>query len=264
MTKDNEVQTIQHDHSIIPFEWAIKKVLGPTFDSLGKDLQEGYKKTKEKIFTGAEKKLRPDQKDGKANLRIAWDIITQATFTESEIGAEYFGGILAASKSLDGKDDTGIYYLQIAKSLSSKQLYLHYILYRSFNKLLLEDETTRALNVGMGTELSRKKVYFFTEELIELGVNIDTDFQGLAANNLINQDWSLIEETFKDPISEIEQKIYRAYFVPTTLGIQMMAIAQNRLSEYREFNTIDFGSFEDINLPEFYAFSIEKLVEKTR
>ncbi len=253
--------TVNHEHSIIPFEWAIKKVLGPTFDNLGLDIRAGYEKTKEKIFKSAEKKLKHNQSSGKANIRIAWDIVTQASFTESEIGVEYFGGILAASKTEDGQDDTGIYYLNITKSLSSKQLYLHYLLYKSLNNLFVRTESLHSLNVGMGSELSGKRIYFFTLELLDLGVNIDTDFTALSNKGLIGDFWEVITKKVNHPITNKEVEIYYAIFTPTTLGIQMLAIAQNKLQEYREFSKSDFGTILDIKIPEFCAFSVEELLK---
>lgn len=259
--ENQQPTTVNHEHSIIPFEWAIKKVLGPTFDSLGVDIRAGYEKTKEKIFTSAEKKLKPNQTNGKANLRIAWDIVTQASFTESEIGAEYFGGILAASKTEDGQDDTGIYYLNIAKSISSKQLYLHYILYKSLNNLFVRTESLHDLNVGMGSEIQGKRVYFYTLELVNLGVSIETDFTALANKGLIGDTWEVISKKINHPISGKEVNVPYAVFTPTTLGIQMLAIAQNKLQEYRDFSKVDFGNIIDIKIPEFCAFSIEDLLK---
>lgn len=261
MSDENQLPTtVNHEHSIIPFEWAIKKVLGPTFDSLGVDIRAGYEKTKEKIFTSAEKKLKKNQENGKANLRVAWDIVTQASFTESEIGAEYFGGILAASKTEDGQDDTGIYYLNIAKSISSKQLYLHYILYKSLNNLFVRTESLHDLNVGMGSEIQGKRVYFYTVELVNLGVSIETDFTALANKGLIGDTWEVISKKINHPISGQEVNVPYAFFTPTTLGIQMLAIAQNKLQEYRDFSKVDFGAIIDIKIPEFCAFSIEDLL----
>ena len=50
--------------------------------------------------------------------------------------------------------------------------------------------------------------------------------------------------------------------VPTTLGIQLFAIANNLLSAWRDFPIKDFGDFKDIPLPTFYAFDIDGLLTK--
>ena len=257
--KDDEKapSTVTHEHSIIPFEWAIKKVLGPTFESLGNDIKAGYEKTKKKIFTSAEKKLRPSQKDGRANLRIAWNILSQASFSESDIGAEYFGGILAASNTEDGQDDSGIYFLEIAKSISSKQILLHYILYTSLNKLLVAKG--EKLNVAMASELASKTVYFKTAELNNLGINIDTDFFALSSKNLIAETWTANFKEISDKESGNKYLMHCVNFKPTPLGIQMLAIAHNRLDEYRSFNKVEFPTIPEILLPNQYSFSINDL-----
>jgi hypothetical protein len=66
---------------------------------------------------------------------VARDVLWNGALTNDEVCAEYFGGILASSRSEDGSDDGVIYYVDVIKSLSSKQLKLHYVIYNSFNKL---------------------------------------------------------------------------------------------------------------------------------
>jgi len=49
--------------------------------------------------------------DGKAaNLRVTRDVIWNGAVTDDEVCAEYFGGILAASRTEDGKDDSAIQF----------------------------------------------------------------------------------------------------------------------------------------------------------
>jgi hypothetical protein len=71
------------------------------------------------------------------------------------ICAEYFGGILAASRSADGNDDSAIGYLNLIKSLSCSQLRLHYFIYTAFQKLLTEREESP--NVGQESDLKKYK-----------------------------------------------------------------------------------------------------------
>ena len=47
--------------------------------------------------------------DGKqANLGVSRDVLWNGAFSTESICAEYFGGILASSRSEDGKDDSAI------------------------------------------------------------------------------------------------------------------------------------------------------------
>src|SRR5437870_5762225 len=102
---------IDHQHSFIPFEWAVKKVLGPVLQEFGDDIKKLYAKGRDSILNAAYKKItNPD--DGKrANLRVAHDVFSNGVFTDDEVCAEYFGGILATSRSDEGKDDAAIQFV---------------------------------------------------------------------------------------------------------------------------------------------------------
>ncbi len=114
------------------------KLLGKTAETISDDIANLYKVGRDKIFATAVRKTA-NMNDGKiANLRVARDVFFNGSFTDEAICAEYFGGILASSRSVDGKDDIGVFYTDIIKSLSSSQLKLHYIIYHSLNKLWLE------------------------------------------------------------------------------------------------------------------------------
>ena len=86
--------------------------------------------------------------DGKtANVRVAHGVLTGGAFSDSEICAEYFGGILASSRTDEGRNDDAIQFVEVTKSLSSRQLHLHHVIYNRLNKLLVTNETQ--VNVAM-------------------------------------------------------------------------------------------------------------------
>lgn len=66
--------------------------------------------------------------DGPLNVddRLAFKVLTEASFTDDELMADYLGGVLAAS---DGTDDAAAVVAQIGR-LSAAQLRFHYIVYR--------------------------------------------------------------------------------------------------------------------------------------
>ena len=95
------------------------KLLGPTLESIGNDWKQHYEKGMSIIYAKFTKKTQKIEK-GQTNLRVTRDVLWNGSFTNDEICAEYFGGVLAASVSENGKDDSGIFYLDIIKSLSSE------------------------------------------------------------------------------------------------------------------------------------------------
>lgn len=219
----------------LPFEWAAKKLLGPTIDLVGADLASVYAKGRDKIIKSGSDKVTNLEDGAKSNLRVTRDVFWNGAFSDDDMCAEYFGGILAGSRSSDGKDDSGVFYLDIIKSLSSSQLKLHYLIYSSFNRLLVE-ENTEAFNPGLSTDLNKKKIYLLTYELTELGIKYDFDLQALYKTGLLKR----FEYGKHISADNLRHSIV---VTPTTLGIQLFAVASNRLDDWRKFKDSIFDNF---------------------
>ena len=237
----------------LPYEWAFKKVLGPTLDQLGLDVGKIYQAGRDRIIEAARNKIKNIEDSAKANLRVSRDVFLNGAFTDEAICAEYFGGILAASRSKDGKDDTGIFYTDIIKSLSSSQLHLHYVIYQCLNKLLVADETKKNLNVGLGTDIQTLEIYFNTIELTYLGLKIDTDLEALFRKGLLIKYANNAEKISDEGVLQFTQA------GPTTLGVQLFMIANNDLSNWRGYPFSEYNDFENIALPQYYEFNLEGL-----
>jgi len=249
------------ENLIIPksIDSVIENVLGPTSKEIGQDMQNLYKKGRELILLKSFRKLKsPD--DGKiANLRVARDVFWNGSFTDEAICAEYFGGILAASRTEDGRDDSGVFYVDIIKSMSSGQLKMHYIIYRMLNKALVANENKKTLNPGQENELHGEKLFFPLLDIMDQFKNEDIGaiLHGLHAKNLIGD---FQTENYK--LDEEKIMIYLKV-QPKTLGIQLLAIANNMFSDWRKFSVVDFGDFGAVILPRYYAQSLDSLLEQT-
>lgn len=234
-----------------------KKLLGKTFDVVSADIAKLYEKGRDKIIEKATKKIN-DENDGRsANLRVTRDVFWNGSFTDEAICAEYFGGILASSRSDDGKDDTGVYYVDLIKSLSSNQLKLHYLIYLSFNKYFVSDPSKSKLNPGQETELSSENIFLSINELLQItGENdIGRDLHAIHAKGLLGN-----FQTQNHPLKDGRQVPYLKVS-PKSLGIQLYAVAHNKLNEWRNFATTDFGDFDSLNSPKFRGQNIDKLLE---
>lgn len=242
----------------VPGEWALQKTLGPTLEEIGVDLVGLYKSSKKgvaNIALAAKRKIN-DKKEAnkKANLRVTRDVFWNGAFTNEEICAEYFGGALAGSRSQDGKDDSNIYYLDIIKSLSATQLHLHYLIYKTFNDLLRIGENHKKTNVGLSSDLSKYKIFFFTAELREQGIKPDIDLVALHSKGLINSYQTepvVIDEKFSVNIAWVQ---------PTSLGVQLLTVAYADLTDWHIFPLKEFKPFEQIALPEHYSFVRDDLI----
>ncbi len=239
-------------NSIVPFEWALKDLTRPTLQEMGLDLRDVYKNLKKIAQKAVEKK----KKDGISNKRVALEVLRSGAITDSEICAEYFGGILASSMSEDGKDDSGVYYLDVIKSLSSNQLKLHYIIYRILNILWMSmDPKKERPNVGKQSDLGKHILWFRTFDLEADKLDM-RDAVALYSKGLISD-----YKTDQYKLDDTKVLLYTT-IKPTILGVQLYAVVYNKLELWRRLPLEDFGNFPDIKLPAYFAFSIDELLTK--
>ncbi len=237
---------------VVPFEWALEELAKPTLQEVGLDIKNGYVALK----SIAKNAFKKNPNDGSVNKRVAIEVLRSGGFIETDIGVEYFGGILAQAKTSDGKDDSGMYYTEVVKSLSSNQLRLHYIIYNSLQKLFISDqEKYSLLNIGMETELQKNRIYFVPAELEKsAGSQLDKNIFVLVQSGLLGSTFRI------DSIKEDDQIIkHYAEFTPTALGVQLYASAYGKVHDWRNFNKVHFGDFENIPLPSVFCSSRDDL-----
>jgi hypothetical protein len=112
----------------------VVKILGPTADYVGSGLQhwtEQQVENVQRVFRKAEGKLGPEGLDrpGAVPPRVLKEILGEGAFCDDELGAEYLGGVLAASKSEVPRDDRGAALASLVGRLSTYQLRTHYVMY---------------------------------------------------------------------------------------------------------------------------------------
>lgn len=126
----------------------MKKLLGPAADYAGHRLENLVKKADqnvERILKAAVRRVGPDiDAPGAVPARVLKDVMLEGAFVEDELTAEYFGGILASSRTPEGRDDRGVAMLGLLKRLSTYQVRAHYIAYRMIR------ETSRPHEYGGG------------------------------------------------------------------------------------------------------------------
>lgn len=182
------------------------KVLGPTASYIGdeaKSWTEARVVNIKNIFKSASKKLGGHGKDeGSVPPRILKGIIDDGSFCDDAIVTEYFGGVLASSKSGISRDDRGTTYLSLISRLSSYQIRAHYLIYMILRNVFQGE----AFNTALGEERVKMRVFIPSDVF-----NIAMDFQGdeldkeellthiltgLAKETLINEDLILGDERF--------------------------------------------------------------------
>jgi hypothetical protein len=207
----------------------ILKVLGPTAEYLG----EGIKSFTEKrlanlrrIFNRAAEKVDARQAlKGAVPPRILKYIVDEASYVDNELAAEYFSGLLAASKSDRPRDDRALTFLKLLTSMSNYEIRLHYILYSSFRETFLSLDD---FNVTITNQALKYKVFFPAQQfiesfIIEEGENINHILEhaiiGLANRGLIGSYCYGDKNFMKQQINCLDHEGIAAS--PSVLGSQL-------------------------------------------
>jgi hypothetical protein len=241
----------------------IQKILGPTADYIGQELrnytEKGAKNLKN-IFTKAEEKLGPDiERPGKVPPKVLKGILTEGYYCEDQIGAEYFGGVLASSRSEVGRDDRGTYFISLLGRMSTYQIRAHYIFYSTFRRVYQGVDK----NLGLSEEREKMKIFipiksFFAGMIFTSGEDtssiIPHIMNGLCKEELIGDTWisasrSLIKEKFG-----IDVNLDGILFVPSAIGCELFiwAYGLGRKVNFRDIlnPTIPIEPLKDVLLPD--------------
>jgi len=177
----------------------IAKILGPTADFLGGELAVFTQKRVEnvgKIFANAERKLG-DKVDaaGQVPPKVLKTILNEGSYSNDDIAIEYFGGVLASSRTDIGRDDRGARMVRILDNLSAYQIRAHYLVYCTVRELF-RDKGER-----LGTSQDRNKLQIYLPmadfyQSMEFSVDEQRDPQmmnhiwhGLSNDGLIESQW---------------------------------------------------------------------------
>jgi hypothetical protein len=63
-------------------------------------------------------------------------VLDEGSFSSDTLAVDYFGGILASSRTEDGRDDRGARIAKIVDGLSTYQLRSHYLLFTTIRTYL--------------------------------------------------------------------------------------------------------------------------------
>ena len=235
--------------------YVAQQLFGKTLAEMGDDLNKVYKANRDKLLVKAAKKVVNPEDGAVPNLRVARDVIWNGAVTDDEVCSEYFGGILAASRSVDGKDDSALIYVDCIKALSAKQLHLHFVIYNSIHNLLLKEN--KKINPGMESELQKVFVWFSGIELQNvLAINISIDLNVLHRQGLL-------KSYVTDNHVVGEKSLYYTKVEPTTFGVLLYAASLNNLAKWQEFGQVEFPTAKEIQLPKIYTSSLEDLSKIT-
>lgn len=145
--------------AIIGSKDLLLKILGPTADYLGCEVKNFAQKCNvnlDSIFTKAASKLGDRMnEEGSVSPRVLKHVVDEGRFCEDNLTSEYYGGILASSKTRIGRDDRGVTLLAQVKDLSVYQLRFHYMTYMLIYRLF----RGQPFNLGDGNDCHKMKIF---------------------------------------------------------------------------------------------------------
>ena len=151
------ISTVGAGLAVIGSKDILVKILGPTADYVGGEVKNFVAKCNvnlDNIFIRAQKKLGDRiSEDGQVSPRVLKHVIDEGRFCEDSIVADYYGGVLASSKSEIERDDRGVAVLATIKSLSVYQLRLHYLFYS------LVYDMYKGKGKRLGTDRGKMSIY---------------------------------------------------------------------------------------------------------
>ena len=247
----------------------VEKILGPTADYLGDEIktwtEKGFRNIAN-IFASAEKKLGEGIEDpGSVSPRVLKGILAEGYFCDSHIGSEYFGGVLASSRTLISRDDRGCALIALLSRLSSYQLRTHYIFYSAAKKLI----EGREYNIGL-EEVRRELQIFIPWREFVSAMNYSADenktlilrhaMDGLAKESLIgdHDTWAYGTADFLNARFSTNINATGIVFTISALGVELYQWAHGYSDrKIIDFGDKDFDSLYDSNIqtPESPSFS---------
>ena len=206
----------------------IQRLLGPTADYLGEGIKSWTEvriHNTQRIFASAERKLgeRIDE-EGSVPPRVLKGILSEGSYCDDELTVEYFGGILASSRSSVSRDDRGTTLVALLSQLSTYQIRMHYICYSVMKEVnespgssLGLHETRQKLTTFIPMEKFHAAFEFDEQELRNVGSIISHAIWGLHATGLIEGGYG-----YGDPDDlRIAMPGPGVYFQPSGLGIEL-------------------------------------------
>ena len=175
----------------------VNKLLGPTADYFGKEIESWTKRRVEnvkRVIDNAINKVGKEiDEDGQIPPRVFKGLMEEGSFCEDVLSTEYFGGVLAYSRSQFKRNDLGATLISLLGRLSVYDLRTHFLCYHlvkrlyegkyfNFADILHKD---RALTVYVPIEAYQTAMAFEGGEKLKVYQILEHAMFGLDRENLI-------------------------------------------------------------------------------
>jgi hypothetical protein len=238
---------------------SIKKLLGPTAEYLGcgaRDLVKSAATNVARVMSLAIRKLGNRLHErGSVPPRVVQRLLTEAPFIEDPVCAEYFAGVLACSRTRDGTDDQGIFFLNAISRLSTIQLRTHYTIYSALrsvgagrNLLLVEREANERVNLIIAADAIALALNRSNDELLD---NISHILYGLGQEQLVGTTLRFGSRNYI-ALPGVENAPQMGLRVsPSSIGADLFVWAHGQTGSWRLCDpAFEVPQLPDVNLPD--------------
>lgn len=232
----------------------VERLFGPTADYIGEGMKDWTARRCDnlrRIVATALRRLGQGiDKPGAIPPKALQLLLTEGSYFETDLGVEYYDGVLASSRTPSGFDDRGAAFMQLLARLTNYQLRAHYIFYWVTRQLFLGSDKhlagmdRPAMEAFIDHATFRPAMGFRVAEMEEAESLYQHIMFGLAREDLIGEfeygQRGLM--VAKDPRQEGGIR-----FVPSVLGAQLFLWAHGHpripadeiLSVDREFKLLE-------------------------
>jgi hypothetical protein len=178
---------------------SLQRLLGPTADYLGQGLRNFTQRRLDNIgliFKNAESKLKNRiDSPGEVSPKVLKMVLDEGSFSNDLLAIDYFGGILASSRTEAGRDDRGARLAKMVDMLSTYQLRAHYLVYATIRRLFagsglrFNSDGRPKMQIFIPIEDYFHAMDFDDTELVQRGQLLNHVFFGLTKDNLIDSNW---------------------------------------------------------------------------
>ena len=237
----------------------LKKLIEPLAEELGQDILEYKRQRREnvgKIILNAGKK-GGDKFDspGRVPLKVFKTVINEGSYADDVVAAEYFGGVLASSRTEEGRDDRGDRLAKLTSNLSVYQIRSHYLIYSTISELFSNSGNSFD-TYGNGEKMWLFMSYQdyanameFTQQERDNHQILGHIFHGLSTDGLIRDGWRF------DAQEALETNFFGVpsdgiICAPTPLGVELFLWAFGHSDKELNFLLTDDFSSEIEGIPQ--------------
>jgi len=206
----------------------VEKMLGPTAEYVGEGLKNWTERrvdNTKRIFAAAAEALGSKIDDpGAIPPKVLKEVLEEGSFNDDQLACEYFGGVLASSRTPTSRDDRGASLMKLVSDLTTYQIRTHYIFYAATKKVFDGQE------LSLANQENRQKCNMFIPfgayvQMMEFGSSEDFSTIlthatfGLYQHGLIGDFEFANQEHLKKKFPNIREGGIQ--FIPTARGVEL-------------------------------------------